>query len=153
MATATDTRHHRFEIDGYAFHLMFAEWPVRPDHKTRIFIAGQAPVTEMEQPESFEDEPEINRQWRRYNKLEIAKQREVLEAGMALIADQLYAQPDKISFSRTAGCSCGCSPGLVADRALRNKLGQQIENLWITKKAPVQPERTFTMADFDTQEA
>jgi hypothetical protein len=148
-----DARSLKFEIDGYQFHLMFAEYSTRPDHKTRIYVSGADEITEMEQPPytTIDDDPEVDRQWRRYNKLELVKMREVLDVGMALIADLLSNQAETIKFSRKAGCSCPCSPGFVADRPLRTAGDyRQIESMWITKVQPqTEPPRTLTMADFD----
>jgi hypothetical protein len=49
------------------------------------------------------DHEEAEKAWKVYNKREIAVMREILTLAGADIADW--------SFSRKAGCGCGCSPG------------------------------------------
>jgi hypothetical protein len=149
-------RSTKFEIGSYEFNVLFAEYPTRTDHKTRIYVSGQDAVTEMEQPPygAKGDNSENDRLWRQYNKLELAKMREILDHGMAALTDldnpRIAQAPEKIKFSRHAGCSCPCSPGFVADRPLRDDEYRQIESIYITKVQPKpEPERTFTMADFD----
>lgn len=157
-----DTQHLKFETDGYRFHLEFAGPRVRPDHKTRIYVSGQDPITEMpEPPVSMKgDDPANDALWRRYNRLEVVKMREVADAGLKLLLDgdrlssatRAAAEADelKLRFSKYAGCSCPCSPGFVADRPLRDVGYRQVDAMWITK---VRPARTLTMADFDVAPA
>ena len=60
------------------------------------------------------DFPEIDREYTRRNKLVVAAQRAVLKEATSIegLPEWLQALLDgKLSFSRKAGCSCGCSPG------------------------------------------
>lgn len=47
-----------------------------------------------------------------------------------------FIQGVKLTFSRTAGCSCGCSAGFVADTGSHiypsvRFQGEAIENIWV----------------------
>lgn len=56
------------------------------------------------------DFPEIDKEWRRYNKAELQIQKKIIaKAVQDGLLDANLAQ--ELKFSTKAGCSCGCSPG------------------------------------------
>lgn len=103
--------------------------------------------------------------WRRYNRAELVNQRAILTDALQVLAENgVYAWADiKPGFSRKTGCGCGCSPGFRLGTRLAfdgfgpkgNEYGT-VESVFVTVKpvpeltAAPEPERTYTMADFDT---
>lgn len=53
--------------------------------------------------------PSLDQAWNKYNRQVVAAQRLVLETAL----DHIVKEPGRMSFSRKAGCSCGCSPGFI----------------------------------------
>lgn len=90
-------------------------------------IASEVEVAELGEHPPYStkgEDPENDRAWRRYNRAELQLDRE--------IAGKLYALSGGTFdgwFSRTAGCSCQCSPGFV----LRNDKGR---TFWVDVKLP-----------------
>jgi hypothetical protein len=74
------------------------------------------------------NDPDNDKQWRKYNKAELEIQRVIInqavEAG--LIKKDIA---EELKWSRTAGCSCGCSPGWKA-----KDYGRQ--TIWLTVTSP-----------------
>lgn len=58
--------------------------------------------------------PTVDRAWDEFNRQVVAAQRAVLDDGLRALGHR----PEEmgIQFSRTAGCSCPCSPGFVLRR-------------------------------------
>lgn len=96
--------------------------------KTRVYAPYTAP--DMEEPAfsiKGQDE-ELDAAWRKYNRAEVKLMREVLAKAADEIGDVLMNEDNelfytalqaikgKLSWSRTAGCSCGCSMGFIAAR-------------------------------------
>lgn len=82
--------------------------------KVRVFVSGQD-APEFDNPpygSTRGDGSDEDRAWKRYNREELRLQREVLAQATAAMPE-LAEQLGKLSFSRKAGCSCGCSPGFV----------------------------------------
>lgn len=75
--------------------------------------------------------------WRVYNRAELkAMNAKLMEADAALAAGGYFAswnETAKWSFSRKAGCSCGCSPGFVLDGSLKaqNSYGPNYVDVWV----------------------
>lgn len=80
------------------------------EKKTRVYVNGTEP--EMEQPPNsiLGEDPELDAQWRKYNREEIRLMREAAQATI----DAIGWDAGKLSFSRKAGCSCPCSPGFIS---------------------------------------
>lgn len=57
------------------------------------------------------DDPELDAEWRRYNATEAKTVREAAKAALV----EAGVKFSKVRFSRYAGCSCPCSPGVVVD--------------------------------------
>jgi len=74
------------------------------------------------------DNPALDKAWRKYNKAELEMQRIIIDRAVeAGILD--VSLIDKFSWSRKAGCSCGCSPGWKT-----RDYGKQ--SIWLTVKSP-----------------
>lgn len=85
-------------------------WGVpEPDDKELIRVAKEqgAPTVHTQRGQY----PVLDKAWRKYNKEEVAGERVYLAA--ALLALGIDESACSISFSRTAGCHCGCSPGFI----------------------------------------
>lgn len=50
-----------------------------------------------------------------------------------VVLDQYPELAGRIKWSQTAGCSCGCSPGFIADDVLRDE-GDKRVDIYITAK-------------------
>jgi hypothetical protein len=85
-------------------------------------------ITERPEYSVKGDDKAIDKLWRKYNKAELEIQRVIInqavEAG--LIKDNIAKQ---LKWSRTAMCSCGCSPGWKA-----KDFGRQ--TIWLTVTSP-----------------
>jgi len=56
------------------------------------------------------EDPANDKLWRKYNKMEISLQKDLINKAIEL--EMIPANVmEGLSFSRKAGCSCGCSPG------------------------------------------
>ena len=98
--------------------------------RTRVFVSGHG-NPEMPMP-AFSvkgKDAENDKAWRAYNKRAVELMRELAIEGL----DLLDADYGKLSFSRKAGCGCGCSAGFFAE----NWMGY--EAIYVTRKTgPVQ---------------
>lgn len=80
-------------------------------------------------------DPAIDREWQRYNKKEIELQFHALVLASKLLQTEGITIPlsrtghKNLYWSRTAGCSCGCSPGWI----YRNYLPK---NVWVKIISP-----------------
>lgn len=108
-------------------------WDSRERHRstTVVWVNGKAVEPQFEHPGYGSDE---DKAWRRYNREETRLRKQVF--------DQLGFTG---RFSRKAGCSCGCSPGFVAQEPVYLK-GRR--STWEmarcnTMHADVQPARFF----------
>lgn len=56
------------------------------------------------------ENPDNDKLWKKYNRFEVATQKKLIEKAieLKLIPEDVL---EGLSFSRKAGCSCGCSPG------------------------------------------
>lgn len=81
--------------------------------KPRVFVTVDEDEIPMERPpygSSRGDGSAEDKLWRKYNKLE----RDLMRAKAEAVLGELGITA-KLTFSRTAGCSCPCSPGFVLD--------------------------------------
>ena len=102
-------------VDGHRITVIFdTTYRFR---KTRIHVSGTSPDYDHPPYSMKGDDPENDKAWRKYNRDEIVAMRELLDDISGWL--QSISNGDlKYRFSRKAGCSCGCSPGFIADRAL-----------------------------------
>lgn len=94
---------------------------LRRYRKTRIHVWGSE-VTDMERPPySIKGQNAENDElWKKYNRLEIKAQRDVISVALDDIALAVRIPEDfKFTFSRNAGCSCPCSPGFIVNSTLK----------------------------------
>lgn len=56
------------------------------------------------------DNKNMDKAWRKFNKAEVNQMTGILEAALKVAGIET-----KFHFSRTAGCSCGCSPAFIID--------------------------------------
>jgi len=85
------------------------------------------------------EDAESDKAWRAYNKKELNLARTfILKAMKASLNDQRASDHEyKLRYSRTAGCSCGCSPAFFADDDLHGDLlwrtgAKRIDDVFIT---------------------
>lgn len=80
--------------------------------KTRLYTDLDYSNFPMERPaySVFGEDPQNDAAWKAYNRLEIKLMREKIQAEL----DKAGIE-GKFSFSRKAGCSCGCSAGFILD--------------------------------------
>lgn len=117
--------------------------------QSKAFVWGTSvPESVMVQPAytTFGDNAENDKAWRKYNKLEVAAQRDALDEALAALEGvevaRHYADLAP-TFSRRAGCSCGCSPGFRLGSKLRANFARWLRDetvdLYITVKPVAQP--------------
>lgn len=119
----------RTQVGDVAIAIIAEENWRRPASKTRVYIDGEEPATEsLELAERLSREAgslmrgvslEADKAWDKHN-------RQVVKNKKARLAELIETIPlahdllagVKLNFSRKAGCSCGCSAGFIADRAV-----------------------------------
>ena len=74
------------------------------------------------------DDPINDKLWRKYNKMEVALQKKLIQKAIELemIPENVL---EDLTFSRKAGCFCGCSPGWKSKDYRRR-------DVWITLTSP-----------------
>lgn len=110
--------------------------------KTRVHVWGENRVDFSDLPSGwkYNDDPAIKKAVRAKNKIELANMDEVRLEALPLFEAAHHEELAtlKLKFSRYAGCSCGCSPGFIADRLIVLKLdGQQplyIDSIHVERK-------------------
>jgi hypothetical protein len=72
--------------------------------------------------------PEIDKEWRRYNKAELQIEKKIIAKAVqdGLLDAELAKE---LKWSRKAGCSCGCSPGWKSRDYRR-------QSIWLTVISP-----------------
>ena len=99
--------------------------------KTRLCASGTSPDYDHPPYSMKGDDPENDKAWRKYNRDKIVAMRELLDDISGWL--QSISNGDlKYRFSRKAGCSCGCSPSFIADRALFFN-GRAISHITVVK--------------------
>jgi len=114
--------------------------------KSVIYVSSPSPdeVFGLPQPKPSckGDEPDNDALWRKYNKAELSIQRGLLQLKRRELLKAFGFENENLDvtfkWSRTAGCSCGCSPGWFAylgqERLKRkNGTGWNVK-VWITAK-------------------
>lgn len=92
--------------------------------KSIVYVSTPSPehFSMMNRPDynsKRNDGSDNDKLWKEYNKLEVKIQRLGVEFYRNEIAEKLNVPSDQLKFkwSRTAGCSCGCSPGWLVYNA------------------------------------
>lgn len=118
----------QFMVDDIEIYLTGERWPLRRNRNTRVYVSGEPKVdfTEAEKLSrkagSFNrgESVEADKAWDAANRALVQSKKDFLEALKATIPVLGEVLSDhKLNFNRKAGCSCGCSPGFVADRQIR----------------------------------
>lgn len=99
------------------------DWKHR-SKKSMIMVSGPSPteLTGLPQPKYTikGQDPAVDKLWRKYNRIELSVQRAFLDLKhRELLSAFGFAVGDgrlQFKWSRTAGCSCGCSPGWLPYR-------------------------------------
>lgn len=145
----TETRDRRrmtVETDDYTivFVEVLQSWHRDARKKARVYVFGEVEVDfaeayEMQKANDYAPRgtnPVEDKLFNKLNRQVIANKREVLEAAMEAVYELGEVLVDaKFNFSRTAGCSCPCSPGFIVDRVIRDtESGLTISDIFITRK-------------------
>lgn len=148
----------QFETENFRILIDFTLWGYdrESQRKARVSVDGEDEVdfTEayaLQKANGYQNRgvnPEEDKLFAKLNRQVVANKKAVIEAAKAesaYLAEMLDGR--KLAFSRTAGCSCGCSPAFVPDRHLGGTIeypehdgttrvaeGVKVRNLWVTRK-------------------
>jgi hypothetical protein len=100
---------------------VYCSWP---DSEVGLPRPKYAPGDPETNEVTAEDKAAEDKAFRVYNKAEVAVMNKMLDEARELITamfddDRHLTAPFTARFSRKAGCSCSCSPGLILTRTLR----------------------------------
>lgn len=119
--------------------------------KTRIYVSGAkevdfTPAYDLVKRDGTANRnhasDEQNKMFDRLNREVVKNERAVAEQAIAEVEELHNMLADlKLSYSRYAGCTCGCSPGFVASDVLKGRAVDNIGNertvnitdIWITR--------------------
>lgn len=143
------------EVDGFTVQaILHPNFSWKRSTKTRIYVGGEEQV---DFSEAYAMQRENEAAYREANpthpfygkgafpaedKLFASLNRQVVKNLKAVVEElrmtderleDILASGGKLTFSRTAGCGCGCSSGFVPERMILID-GQSVESLFITKK-------------------
>jgi hypothetical protein len=113
--------------------------------KTRVYVWQVADLPEMKlvdatlpTPKDHGVDLENDKAYARRNRLYAKLTREAAERAIAILSEQLGFTNDmseiKCRFSRHAGCSCPCSPGVIASQRLRVASNSRGVDIYVTLK-------------------
>lgn len=129
----------RFEVDGIRIHFV-AELHSRFGRvkRARYYVYGEEEVdfSDLYKIADWGNDPALKPEFNRRNRIVVKNKRDVLNAGFeAMRGLAPEAISSKLSFSRKAGCNCGCSPGFVGEQRLIQMGGRtyQITDVWVKK--------------------
>lgn len=110
----------KIQLNENTFGIRYNNWDDRRLTKTRVYTS----VSEQEVKDQYGlDRPEFSQKgedlendkaWKKYNRAEVA----IMKAKVLVAFEDLGMESITVKFSRTAGCSCGCSAGFVADHLI-----------------------------------
>ena len=129
------------ELENYR---VLIDWtPSRTQAYPRIYGPSVAPDMEMPPFSIKGEDADVDALWRKYNREEVLLMKEeILKAAAELAEDPrteyLAAAMMEIRFSRTAGCSCACSPGFISKLSPyfrdRNDVSKLVNHVSVIKK-------------------
>lgn len=103
------------------------------DRRSRTLVScGNQVEPDMEMP-AFSTkgvDPENDAAWRKYNREELRLMRAIVDP----VVKAEFPGLGKLSFSRTAGCSCGCSPAFRAEGIVIDEEIGRVSWITITRK-------------------
>ena len=123
-------------IEGadYQVTMIGVDWSDRrAARRSRTLVScGNSVEPDMEMPAySIKGEdPDSDAAWRKYNREELRLMRAIVDP---VVKDE-FPELGKLSFSRTAGCSCGCSPAFRAERMVFDEELGRVSWITITRK-------------------
>lgn len=126
------------ETATYTLQGLAADWDTRAS-KTRVSMQIETTAvwpTWSQDPEF--DEAKYDAEVKVANRLYVKEMKAaILEANKEL--DFLPKDGWKLTFSRTAGCGCGCSPAFILNTSTGSRLAREgsilgFANVWITTK-------------------
>jgi hypothetical protein len=82
------------------------------------------------------EDAESDRAWDAYNRAEVRAMRAALDEARKTIEQATQSAGWRARFSRTAGCSCPCSPGLVLSETLR--VDRRPVDIWLSRTCPAE---------------
>lgn len=143
------TTTHKVTFHGIPCHLKIGEvrkLSYEDKHRhSYLFLSSDVSPEDIgtgAEPATYDNNPENNKLWRKYNKAELAIHREVLALASALG----NVDVQDVKYSRRAYCSCGCSPSWV-----RKDSGRKTQ--WIELIDPVkEAEREQYLADYKAKQ-
>lgn len=113
-----------FMVDDIEVYLTGTQFGGRKSKKTRVYVSGE-PKVDFSEAERLSKEAgslgrgasvEADKAWDSANRALVQSKKDFLEALIHTIPVLGEVLSDhKLNFNRKAGCSCGCSPGFVAD--------------------------------------
>src|SRR5256885_6646674 len=121
--------------------------------RTRLY-APTADMDDMDMPPAGRkgDNPNNDKAWRTYHRIEVDRQRVIIADAVAELAvSPLQGVPWPLAaelagacypFSRKAGCSCGCSPGYVVHTRTGDVVRdgyKSVSDIFISRKAVTAP--------------
>ncbi|WIC89472.1 hypothetical protein SEA_BAJUNIPER_49 [Microbacterium phage BAjuniper] len=145
-----NTNRVHLEAEGFTVQVVLHPlYSYKRPTKARVYVGGEEDVDFSEayamqraNAETHGDPfygkgtfPEEDKLFAKLNRQVVKNQKAVIEEAMQTseaVADLLADR--KLTFSRTAGCSCGCSSGFVPDQGIRYE-DRWVESIFITKKA------------------
>lgn len=106
--------------------------------KTRYYVSGEEDVdfSDLMVTEGWANDPALTPAFNKRNRKVVANKRAVLLDGMRVLLEECPGAVSKETvFSRTAGCSCGCSPGFVGETCTITVKGERyyVTDVWVTK--------------------
>ena len=141
-ATQWDRLDATIARDGFNIHVVAerGRYNRRPK-KIRYYVDGFENVdySDLMVTDNWPNDPALTPEFKRRDRIELKHMRAVLEPGMAILrAEMPGAASEKVSYSRTAGCSCGCSPGFIGGFPRKIEFDGDTywtTDVWVTKKA------------------
>jgi len=115
------------ENDEFTISIRTRAWDEK-SKRTRLYVAGEEPVDftaayEADRadggPQPRGQRPEVDKLFDALNRQVVKNQKKVaLEAVASIPALAELIEDCKMTFSKKAGCSCGCSPAFILDQTI-----------------------------------
>ena len=133
-----NTKHKTIDltVDGVDYQIFMTgiDWSdSRSARRERTLVScGNSIDPEMPMPAySLKgDNAELDAAWRKYNREELRLMRAIVDP----VVEAEFPELGKLSFSRTAGCSCGCSPAFRAEGMVIDEEIGRVSWITITRK-------------------
>lgn len=101
--------------------------------KARVYVSGNEDVDYIKayalmkelDPQNQGVSPEVNALFRKLNRQEVKNMKAVIEEALQTVEGLDFLADNSLTFSKKAGCGCGCSPAFVV------KEGVQHDGLWV----------------------